>query len=141
MLAPQLDSLQKKICIQACLDAQHACETTALHLYSIALQSNTMQMRLLLDCAALCQAHADFMRGDSDLQQRFGAACIQICLQCAQECRRFGNDIQMKLCASACLRCAESCQQIIRKPIDVCSVPLQLAGVGVDGAAQSSRSI
>lgn len=140
MSATKLDAFaHKKICIQACLDAYHACQTTALHLYSHAMQDSSTRVQLLLDCAAMCQANADFMRGDSDLQRRFSEACAEICLRCSQECARFASDVQMKLCASACRRCAESCQQIMRKPLASCSVPGEMFGGGDNEFSHSSR--
>jgi len=73
-------------------------------------------VRLLLDCATACQASADLMASDSDLQRRFCAACVEMCLQCAQECEHFAGNVQMKACANAYRRCDESCRQMAIKP-------------------------
>jgi hypothetical protein len=59
-------------------------------------------VRLLLDCAAICQASADFMASDSNLQGRFCGVCAEICPRCAQEYERFESDVQMMACVNAC---------------------------------------
>lgn len=111
----QMDN--KKLCIQACLDAHRVCQETALHLYTHGQIVSTNLVRLLLDCAAICQASADFMRGNSDLQGRFCEATIQIGLRCAQECERLSsNDAQLKHCAAMCRRCINRCQAVNAKP-------------------------
>ena len=117
MLANKIDKMnQKKQCIQDCLDCHLVCQEIALSLHAEGRQAAANHVRLLLDCAAICQASADFMAGDSDLQGRFFGACAEICPRCAQECERFESDAQMKACANACRRCGESCRQMAIKP-------------------------
>ncbi len=111
----QMDN--KKLCIQACLDAHRACQETALHLCEQGQQVTENLVRLLLDCAAISQASADFMRGNSELQGRFCEATAQISLRCAQECERLDHDMQLKYCATLCRRCASHCQALIAKPV------------------------
>jgi hypothetical protein len=69
-------------------------------------------IRLLLDCAEICQTSANFMLRGSDLHSRICAVCAEICDRCAQDCERFEGDQQMQACAQACHRCAESCRQM-----------------------------
>ena len=117
MLANMIDKMnQKKQCIQDCLDCHRVCQEMALYLHAESRQAAANHVRLLFDCAEICQASADFMTSDSVLQERFCGACADICLQCAQECERFESDVQMKACANACRRCAESCRLAAIKP-------------------------
>lgn len=122
MLANKIDEMnQKKQCIQDCLDCHRVCQETALCLHAEGSQAAADHVRLLLDCAAICQASADFMESDSVLQGRFCAACAEICQRCAQECDRFKDDVQLKACANACRRCGESCRQMAIQPT-VCTL-------------------
>ena len=117
MQANKIDRVtQKKQCIQDCLDCHRVCQEMATYLHAEGSQAAANHVRLLLDCAALCQASADFMASDSVLQGHFYGACAEICPRCAQECERFESNVQMKVCADTCRRCAESCRQMVIKP-------------------------
>ncbi len=106
----------KKQCIQDCLDCHRACQEMVLSLHAEGRQGAANHERLLLNCAAICQASADYMAGNSVLQGRFCGACAEICLHYAQECERFEGDVHMKTVAKACRRCGESCRQMTIKP-------------------------
>jgi len=67
-------------------------------------------IRLLLDCAEICQTSADFMLHQSGFHPRTCLVCAEVCEACARDFDAFGDDVQMKRCAEACRRCAESCR-------------------------------
>jgi hypothetical protein len=69
-------------------------------------------LRLLLDCAEICQVSANFMLRGSPFHVRTCAACAEICQACAEDCEQMGGDERMRACAEACRRCAESCAQM-----------------------------
>src|SRR5439155_221266 len=69
-------------------------------------------VRLLLDCAEICQTCANFMLPNSPLHAITCAACAGICERCAVECERFAGDMQMEACARMCRTCAESCKEM-----------------------------
>jgi hypothetical protein len=69
-------------------------------------------IRLLQDCAEICQTSANFMLRGSELHTRTCGVCAKVCERCAAECARMSDDTQMKTCADMCRRCAESCQQM-----------------------------
>jgi MinD superfamily P-loop ATPase len=69
-------------------------------------------IRLLLDCAEICETSANFMLRTSELHARTCGVCAEVCERCAQDCDRMGDDAQMKACADMCRRCAESCRQM-----------------------------
>ena len=69
-------------------------------------------VRLLLDCAEICQTSANFMLRGSDLHMRTCAVCAEVCQRCAESCERMGDDTQMRACAEECRRCADSCHRM-----------------------------
>jgi hypothetical protein len=65
---------------------------------------------MLMDCAEICQASANFMQGGSPLH-------MQTCAACAEDCERFKDDEMMAACAKACRRCEASCREMARMPM------------------------
>ena len=100
-------------CIQECLNCHSVClETVTYCLEQGGMQADARHIRLLLDCAQICQTSADFMLRGSDLHTQTCAACAEVCQRCAESCEQMGNDARMQACAETCRRCAESCQQM-----------------------------
>lgn len=109
---PQRSGNMQK-CIQACLSCHTIClETITYCLTQGGKHAEAKHIRLLLDCAQICQTSADFMMRDSDLHTYTCAACAEVCLRCADSCDQMSNDAQMQACAEACRRCAEACEQM-----------------------------
>jgi hypothetical protein len=70
-------------------------------------------IRLLTDCANICQISADFMLRGSDFHGRACALCAEVCRVCAEDCERVDpNDQLMKDCAAQCRSCADSCERM-----------------------------
>jgi hypothetical protein len=113
-------SLEKKMsqqmqeCIQTCFDCHKIClETVAYCLGKGGKHAEAAHIRLLLDCAEICQTSANFMLRGSDLHGRVCEVCAEVCQQCATDCGRIGTDApQMKECAEICRRCADLCRQM-----------------------------
>jgi len=102
-------SLQQ--CIEECEHCHHVCLETVTHcLQTGGKHAEAAHIRLLLDCAEICQTSANFMLRGSDLHTRTCAACAEVCERCAESCERFGDDDKMKACAEVCRRCAASCR-------------------------------
>jgi hypothetical protein len=100
-------------CIRDCLDCHRVClETVTYCLQQGGRHTEAAHIRLLLDCAEICQTSANFMIRGSDLHGRTCAVCAEVCRRCAEACEGFGDDRQMRRCAEACRRCAESCRQM-----------------------------
>jgi len=104
-------------CIENCSNCHRVCvETTAHCLQMGGKHAEASHIRLLLDCAQICQTSADFMLRGSDLHGRTCGVCAEVCDRCAQDCERLDpNDAQMQACAAECRRCAESCRQMATK--------------------------
>lgn len=100
-------------CIQECTECHRSC----LEIIQYCLQhggehAEPEHIRLLMDCAEICQTSANFMIRNSDLHTIICEACSEVCQQCSEDCDQFTGDNQMKNCAEICRRCAESCQQM-----------------------------
>ena len=100
-------------CIQSCQNCHSIClETVTYCLQMGGEHASPGHIRLLLDCAEICQTSANFMLRTSDLHTRTCAVCAEVCERCAQDCARFGNDSVMQQCAEVCRRCAQSCREM-----------------------------
>jgi len=111
--APQITS-QIEQCIENCLYCHRLClEAITYCLEKGEQQAESSHLRLLLDCAEICQTSADFMLRGSEVHTTLCTACAQICERCAESCERFGEDAKMQACAAICHRCAESCQLMV----------------------------
>ncbi|GAB4204835.1 MAG: four-helix bundle copper-binding protein [Coleofasciculaceae cyanobacterium] len=100
-------------CIENCLDCHSICLNTVTYCLQKGSQhAEPTHIRLLQDCAEICQTSANYMLRGSTLHTRTCGVCAEVCERCDQECNRMGDDTQMKACADMCRRCAESCRQM-----------------------------
>ena len=100
-------------CIAACIDCGTICLATVSHcLEKGGKHAEPSHIRLLLDCAEICQTSANFMTRRSELHARTCSTCAEVCDDCATGCEQMTGDPQMKACAEACRRCAESCRRM-----------------------------
>jgi hypothetical protein len=91
-------------CIENCTRCHRIClETAARHFRGErgAAQGHEAHVRLLLDCAEICQTSANFMVRGSDLHGHTCAACAAVCERCAEECDKLGEDPHMAACAES----------------------------------------
>jgi hypothetical protein len=107
-------SAEMQQCIQNCMDCHRVCEEMIPHCLQIGgKHAEASHVRLLIDCAQICQTSADFMIRGSELHTYTCAACAEVCERCAQDCERIaGSDAQTKACADICRRCADSCRRM-----------------------------
>ncbi|PSO54322.1 MAG: ferredoxin [Cyanobacteria bacterium QH_1_48_107] len=100
-------------CIQNCLDCHSICLSTVTYcLQKGGQHAAPAHIRLMLDCAEICQTSANFMLKGSEFHGRTCGVCGEICERCAQDCDRMGDDAQMKACAEMCRQCASTCKQM-----------------------------
>lgn len=100
-------------CIQACTECHHIClETVSYCLDQGGPHAGAAHVRLLLDCAQICQTSADFMIRGSTLHNQTCGVCADVCTRCAESCERFDGDAEMQTCAKTCRQCTASCQQM-----------------------------
>ena len=106
-------SAQMQRCLDDCLECHQVCLETVMYCLSMGgMHANDAHIRMMLDCAEICQVSANTMMRGSQFSERLCGVCAEICLSCAEDCEKFGNDERMKTCAEACRRCAESCQMM-----------------------------
>src|SRR5688572_31052060 len=100
-------------CIELCLDCHKACvQTIPYCLQQGGHHAEANHIRLMMDCAEICQTSANFMLRGSDLHQHTCAACAEVCERCAADCATMAGDTRMAACAEMCRRCAESCRRM-----------------------------
>ena len=103
--------------LDQCIDNCQQCHETCLQMVAHCLQkggqhAEPAHIRLLLDCAEICETSANFMIRRSDLHPLTCGACAEVCDRCAEDCLRLGDDEAMRRCADVCRRCAESCNRM-----------------------------
>jgi hypothetical protein len=71
-------------------------------------------LRVLIDCAEICQCSQNSLLRRSKLSQLLATVAIEACEKCAESCRALdGSDDQLDSCADTCLQCAESCRELV----------------------------
>lgn len=104
-------SQEMEQCIQNCQDCHRICLETAIHCLGMGgKHAAQAHIRVLLDCAEICQASANFMIRGSEFHGATCGVCADVCTRCADECERIGPDEMMRRCIETCHRCAESCR-------------------------------
>ena len=100
-------------CIQECQRCHNVCTETITHCLQLGGEhAEPSHIRLMLDCAEICQTSANFMLRMSDLHGLTCGVCAEVCERCAQDCERFENDQVMQQCAQVCRSCAQSCREM-----------------------------
>jgi hypothetical protein len=101
-------------CLKDSMDCYQTCtETSSRCLTMGGKHAEYEHLNLLMDCAKICSANADFILRNSTYYPQICGITADICDECADTCDRFDDDF-MKECASVCRRCAESCREMAR---------------------------
>lgn len=103
--------------MELCIDNCQQCHEVCLGMISYCLQkggrhAEASHIRMLIDCAEICETSANFMIRGSDLHRLTCGACAEVCDRCAEDCERMADDETMRRCAETCRRCAESCNRM-----------------------------
>ncbi len=105
-------SNQMQSCIDACDTCRQECLSTIAHcLEQGGRHASLDHVRLLADCAEICQTSSNFMGRGSDLHKSTCGLCAEICEACAGSCEEF-DDPEMDDCAESCRECARSCREM-----------------------------
>ena len=101
-------------CIQNCLDCFQECSHLIDHcLQKGGIHADPKHIKLLNDCAKICNLSADFMLRHSDYHDVTCKSCAEICIACAESCEAMAEqDEMMKACAQVCRKCAASCEEM-----------------------------
>jgi hypothetical protein len=104
---------EMKRCIEECTRCHQVCTATMQHCLKMGgKHAEPGHIRLMLDCAQICQTSADFMLRGSDLHGKACGVCAVVCKKCAADCAKMGEDRAMKKCAEQCGKCAEMCKSM-----------------------------
>ncbi len=100
--------------VEQCLNSCTECHSICAEILTYCLEKGNKHtepehIKLLRDCAEICQTSANFMLRGSKFHALVCGACAQICQKCAEMCEKFGDDEKMMQCAEVCRRCADSC--------------------------------
>ena len=103
--------------LEQCIDNCQQCHEICLRTVSYCLRkggrhAEASHIRVMLDCAEICETSANFMIRGSDLHRLTCGACAEVCERCAEDCERMADDETMRRCAETCRRCADSCNQM-----------------------------
>ena len=111
-------SAEMQSCIQECRNCASICLEMVQHCLKLGgKHAEPAHIRMLMDCAEICQASANFMQRGSPLHMQTCAVCAEVCDRCAEDCERFGDDAMMQACAQACRSCEASCREMARRPM------------------------
>lgn len=100
-------------CIQNCTDCYQVCSNILAHcLQKGGKHVAAKHIKLLQDCAKICETSANFMIRDSKFHAKTCGACAEICLACAESCEALTDDEMMQTCAKICRACAKSCEDM-----------------------------
>jgi len=101
---------EMQTCIQICIQCHQLCGQMIYHcLGRGGKHAEPAHIRILQDCAEICEVSANFMLRTSNFYPSVCEVCAKTCLACAQDCERIADDDRMELCVDLCRRCAESC--------------------------------
>lgn len=97
-----------KECLEACNECHQIClHETMNHCLEIGGEHIAPDhIRLMLNCATICQASVDLMLSRSVFSYSLCKLCAEVCEECARSCERLGMDE----CAKICRECARSCK-------------------------------
>lgn len=98
-----------KACIDNCTRCHQVCLQTVLtHCIEVGGDHATPDhVRLMLNCAEICQASANLQLSGSAFSAKLCGVCSEICEACALSCE--AKD-EMADCVQACQQCAQSCK-------------------------------
>jgi hypothetical protein len=99
-------------CVRSCSE----CYATCTELFSYCLGrggafADVALIRLLIDCAEICQVTQNAMTRASELSPLLSAVTAESCERCADLCERF-DDPQLADGAATCRACAECCHSL-----------------------------
>jgi hypothetical protein len=111
----ELDRMNMQHCRDVSIECHKICAETANYCLEAGGDlAQSAHVRVLLDCAQVCQTSADLLIRVSDLQVMTCQVCADVCERCASVCDAFPDDAQMQACADTCRACAATCRDMTR---------------------------
>ena len=108
-----ISNMEMQQCIEACRQCHDVCLQMALThcLRAGGKHTEEEHLRLMINCAEICQTACNFMLSNSSLHGAVCGACAEVCNACAESCERIGD---MDECVRACRHCADSCEDMAK---------------------------
>lgn len=99
-------------CARRCGECHRLCVEALRHFLALGgAHAEPAVVRLLLDCAQICNTNQDFVLRQSPLLARTCRLCAEVCADCSQQCDLLAyGDVLIERCAAACRDCAQACQ-------------------------------
>jgi hypothetical protein len=89
-------------------------QNCSLHCYKMlammAGKDRKMQIKLLHDCACICNSQAIYTVMGSVFAKKHALFCAEVCDVCAKECQKYSDQASQE-CAKICFDCAEACRE------------------------------
>lgn len=92
-----------------CASACHHCSTECLNERDVTLVAGCIKSDL--DCAAICEVTAAFISRNSLHSKHLLHECVEICLECAEQCAKHEHMEHCRKCAEVCKKCADACKK------------------------------
>src|SRR5687767_13044652 len=98
-------------CINACSYCHQICIRMAMnHCLELGGKHTAPEhLKLMINCAEICQTCVNFMLSNSPFHHIICQACAKICKACANDCEQIGD---MDECIKACQQCAQKCENM-----------------------------
>jgi hypothetical protein len=102
-------------CVEAFSDCYTSCTETLTYCLDVGgALADPEHLRLLIDCAEICQTGQNTLLRGSGLSQLLATVGAEACEKCADSCRALdGSDEQLESCAEMCLHCAGTCRELV----------------------------
>jgi hypothetical protein len=111
-LQPKTQSVEE--CLRICQGCHEICQDAIDHCLRMGGEHvEADHMRLLADCAEICNVSQNSMLRSSATSLDLCRSCAEICDRCAASCERFTGDAHMQACARECRACAEACRRMV----------------------------
>lgn len=105
--------LETQQCLRTCTECHDTCLSTVTYgIEKGGALADPRYVRLMLDCAQMCQTTHDFMLRGSELHARACALCAEVCAACTAVCEERSDDPRVAQCLDVCRRCTETCRQM-----------------------------
>lgn len=115
MNMPASKTMTSPNALQMLSDCTNMCESMcSLLLSQPDVQSRTYQLRLLRDCADICNLTEKYMARNSPFIRETCNLCACICECCGNECFRFSDQASQN-CGQMCINCAQMCRAVAMK--------------------------
>ena len=103
---------QTRRCVDRCRETYEGCQVAIAHILEGDGQGKERQVRLLTDCAEICETCASFLLRRSGRHAIVCRACADICDAVSGEFGTYGDELMAAL-IDICRECAKACKDML----------------------------